>query len=52
MERGVPSRRTENAIVLLLCGGWQVVRLTWRQLRDGADEIAADLRGLLSAPTL
>jgi very-short-patch-repair endonuclease len=37
---------------LLLSAGWRVMRLTWRQLRDGATEVAADLRGLLSTPTL
>lgn len=27
--------------------GWRVIRITWRQLRDGPERIAADLRALL-----
>ncbi len=37
---------------LLLVDGWSVMRVTWRQLRDDAAEIAADLRKLLEAPSL
>ncbi|HEX3042244.1 MAG TPA: DUF559 domain-containing protein [Solirubrobacterales bacterium] len=29
---------------ILLAEGWRTVRVTWRQLRDEPDEIAADLR--------
>ena len=32
---------------LLMSEGWRVVRVTWRQLRDDAPAILADLRGLL-----
>ena len=41
---------------LLLVEGWQVVRITWRQLHDDADRVVADLDRLLrrggKAPTL
>ncbi len=37
---------------LLNADGWRVIRLTWRQVRDDAAEIAGDLRKLLSPPTL
>jgi predicted transcriptional regulator of viral defense system len=36
---------------LLMAEGWRVIRVTWRQLRDDAPAVAADLRKLL-APTL
>jgi very-short-patch-repair endonuclease len=32
---------------LLQVDGWRVVRITWRQLRDGAPTVVADLRRLL-----
>jgi very-short-patch-repair endonuclease len=32
---------------LLMTEGWHVVRVTWRQLRDDAPAVVADLRGLL-----
>jgi very-short-patch-repair endonuclease len=32
---------------ILLVEGWRSTRITWRQLRDERDQIAADLRGLL-----
>jgi len=32
---------------LLLTEGWQVVRVTWRQLRDDGPGVLADLRELL-----
>jgi very-short-patch-repair endonuclease len=32
---------------LLLVGGWRVTRVTWRQLRDDAPAVIADLRRLL-----
>ena len=32
---------------LLVADGWRVVRITWRQLRDDAPAVIADLRGLL-----
>lgn len=32
---------------LLLADGWRVVRITWRQLRDDAPAVLADLRRLL-----
>ncbi|HEX3243189.1 MAG TPA: DUF559 domain-containing protein [Solirubrobacterales bacterium] len=35
---------------LLLLAGWRVVRITWRQLRDTPELIAADLRELLERP--
>ena len=35
---------------LLLLAGWRVVRITWRQLRDTPEVIAADLRELLERP--
>lgn len=31
----------------LQVSGWRVVRITWRQLRDGPERLAADLRALL-----
>lgn len=34
---------------LLMAEGWRVVRVTWRQLRDDAPAVAADLRRLLAA---
>jgi very-short-patch-repair endonuclease len=34
---------------LLLIEGWRSARVTWRQLRDEPDAIAADLRSLLAA---
>jgi very-short-patch-repair endonuclease len=41
---------------LLLVEGWRMVRITWRQLRDDAPAVVADLRRLLrqraGAPTL
>jgi very-short-patch-repair endonuclease len=37
---------------LLSADGWRVVRLTWRQVRDEAAQIADDLRKLLRPPTL
>jgi hypothetical protein len=30
--------------------GWRVIRITWRQLRDEAGQLAADLRRLLDGP--
>ena len=33
---------------ILLAEGWRTTRITWRQLRDGRAEIAADLRVLLA----
>jgi very-short-patch-repair endonuclease len=35
---------------LLLLAGWRIVRITWRQLRDTPEVIAADLRELLERP--
>jgi very-short-patch-repair endonuclease len=32
---------------LLMVGGWRVIRVTWRQLRDERARIAADLRTAL-----
>jgi hypothetical protein len=32
----------------LQAAGWRVVRVTWRQLHDDPDALAADLRGLLA----
>jgi very-short-patch-repair endonuclease len=31
----------------LLAAGWRVMRVTWRQLQDGPDTVAADLRSAL-----
>ncbi len=36
---------------LLLLAGWRIVRITWLQLRDTPEVIAADLRELLGRPT-
>jgi very-short-patch-repair endonuclease len=33
---------------ILLAEGWRTARVTWRQLRDQPDEVAADLRQALS----
>jgi len=30
--------------------GWRVIRITWRQLRDEPDQLAADLRALMEMP--
>jgi predicted transcriptional regulator of viral defense system len=35
---------------LLQVDGWRVVRITWRQLRDDAPAVLADLRALLRTP--
>jgi very-short-patch-repair endonuclease len=35
----------------LQAGGWHVVRLTWRQLRDEPEAVASDLRRMLSGMT-
>jgi very-short-patch-repair endonuclease len=35
---------------LLQVDGWRVVRITWRQLRDDAPSVLADLRTLLRRP--
>ena len=32
---------------LLIADGWRVVRITWRQLRDDAPAVIADLRRML-----
>jgi hypothetical protein len=34
---------------LLLADGWRVTRVTWRQLRDDAPAVAADLKAMLAA---
>ncbi len=36
---------------LLLADGWRVVRITWRQLRDSAQSVVADLERLLRRGT-
>jgi very-short-patch-repair endonuclease len=36
---------------LLQVAGWRVVRITWRQLRDDAPAVLADLRTLLRTPS-
>lgn len=36
---------------LLLSEGWRGVRVTWRQMRDDAPAVVADLRRLLQAPS-
>lgn len=36
---------------VLLAEGWRSARVTWRQLRDEPEQIAADLRELLRAKT-
>jgi very-short-patch-repair endonuclease len=41
------SERDRERDRLLLAGGWRVVRVTWRQLRDDAPAVMADLRRLL-----
>jgi predicted transcriptional regulator of viral defense system len=41
------SERDREKDRLLLVDGWQVVRITWRQLRDDASAVVADLRSLL-----
>jgi very-short-patch-repair endonuclease len=35
---------------LLLLDGWRVVRVTWLQLRDTPEAVAADIRALLADP--
>jgi very-short-patch-repair endonuclease len=32
---------------ILTAAGWRVVRVTWRQLHDDAERLAADLRRLV-----
>jgi hypothetical protein len=34
---------------MLNARGWRLVRITWRQLRDGPEEVAYDLRAILSS---
>jgi hypothetical protein len=34
----------------LHAGGWRVVRITWRQLHDDGDRVAADLREMMTIP--
>jgi very-short-patch-repair endonuclease len=34
----------------LIAGGWRVIRVTWRQLTEDADTIAAQLKLLLASP--
>lgn len=50
------SERDRERDRLLQADGWRVVRITWRQLRDDAPAVMADLRKLLrrsaGAPTL
>jgi very-short-patch-repair endonuclease len=41
------SERDRERDRLLLTDGWRVVRITWRQLRDDAPAVMADLRRLL-----
>jgi very-short-patch-repair endonuclease len=36
---------------LLVADGWRVMRVTWRQLRDRSDAIAADLHRALAGRT-
>jgi very-short-patch-repair endonuclease len=41
------SERDRERDRLLVADGWRVVRITWRQLRDDAPAVVADLRRLL-----
>jgi very-short-patch-repair endonuclease len=41
------SERDRERDRLLQVDGWRVVRITWRQLRDDAPAVIADLRRLL-----
>jgi very-short-patch-repair endonuclease len=41
------SERDRERDRLLMADGWRVVRITWRQLRDDAAAVIADLRRLL-----
>jgi uncharacterized protein DUF559 len=41
------SERDRERDRLLMTDGWRVVRITWRQLRDDAPAVTADLRRLL-----
>jgi very-short-patch-repair endonuclease len=41
------SERDKERDRLLIADGWRVVRVTWRQLRDDAPAVIADLRKLL-----
>jgi very-short-patch-repair endonuclease len=41
------SERDRERDRLLMTDGWRVVRITWRQLRDDAPAVIADLRRLL-----
>jgi very-short-patch-repair endonuclease len=41
------SERDRERDRLLMADGWRVVRITWRQLRDDAPAVIADLRRLL-----
>lgn len=41
------SERDRERDRLLVADGWRVVRITWRQLRDDAPAVIADLRRLL-----
>ena len=44
-ERAFEGDREKDR--LLLVDGWQVIRITWRQLRDDAPAVIADLHRLL-----
>jgi very-short-patch-repair endonuclease len=47
--RAFESDRQRDRI--LLAEGWRLARITWRQLRDESEEIAADLQRTLEPPT-
>lgn len=32
----------------LAVAGWRVIRITWTQIRDAPDDLAADLRAMLA----
>lgn len=48
-DRAFETDRQRDRI--LLAEGWRSTRVTWRQLRDEPEEIAADLRRALHRPT-
>jgi len=41
------SERDRERDRLLIADGWRVIRVTWRQLRDDAPAVVADLRRML-----
>ena len=50
MARELAFEKDRERDRLLLVEGWRVTRITWRQLRDDAPAVIADLSPALPAP--